>query len=453
MHYFKNTPQNLLLIFLFFILLIFLTTWSILSSSNLIALSFNHIFIFFIIVVIFSALYFYLIKRYFNQIQLISKKLNSNNTTKLIPENFKLLEFRKLAHAINFNIEKLNNHIDSLTKDNNNNIAILSSMAQAVVTIDLKGEIILLNSEAEKLFNLNKIKSIGQPILNSIRNSELISFFEKLINETDYYRKEIYLYEKKIFIDAIGSRLNDANNNIIGAIAIFNDITKIKKLENLREEFVANVSHELKTPITTITGYVETLQNFSTDQKQLKFLDIISKNSLRLNSIIDDLLLLSKIENNQESKKINMELTKINEIIHNAVFECDSLIKESNIEIEFKLNENLLLNMNPQLMQEALSNLINNAIKYSQKNSKITIESFQKNDIININITDYGIGIAEKHFDRLFERFYRVSESRSRDVGGTGLGLAIVKHIIEMHNGKISIKSKLDFGTTFTIKL
>ena len=132
-----------------------------------------------------------------------------------------------------------------MSKDNNNNIAILSSMAQAVVTIDLKGEIILLNSEAEKLFNLNKIKSIGQPILNSIRNSELISFFEKLINETDYYRKEIYLYEK-IFIDAIGSRLNDANNNIIGAIAIFNDITKIKKLENLREDFVANVSHELK---------------------------------------------------------------------------------------------------------------------------------------------------------------------------------------------------------------
>ena len=304
MHYFKNTPQNLLLIFLFFILLIFLTTWSILSSSNLIALSFNHIFIFFIIVIIFSALYFYLIKRYFNQIQLISKELNSNNTTKLIPENFKLLEFRKLAHAINFNIEKLNNHIDSLTKDNNNNIAILSSMIQAVVAIDLKGEIILLNSEAEKLFNLNKIKSIGQPILNSIRNSELISFFEKLINETDYYRKEIYLYEKKIFIDAIGSRLNDANNNIIGAIAIFNDITKIKKLENLREDFVANVSHEIKTPITTITGYVETLQNFSTDQKQLKFLDIISKNSLRLNSIIDDLLLLSKIENNQESKKL-----------------------------------------------------------------------------------------------------------------------------------------------------
>ena len=209
-------------------------------------------------------------------------------------------------------------------------------------------------------------------------------------------------------------------------------IESLKKAAKYRREFLGNVSHELKTPITTITGYVETLQNFSTDQKQLKFLDIISKNSLRLNSIIDDLLLLSKIENNQESKKINMELTKINEIIHNAVFECDSLIKESNIEIEFKLNENLLLNMNPQLMQEALSNLINNAIKYSKKNSKITIESFQKNDIININITDYGIGIAEKHFDRLFERFYRVSESRSRDVGGTGLGLAIVKHIIEM---------------------
>ena len=231
-----------------------------------------------------------------------------------------------------------------------------------------------------------------------------------------------------------------------------NDITQLRKLENIRKEFVSNVSHELKTPITAIMGFVETLKNIdNNNEDQKKFLQIIESHSDRLNSIIDDLLNLSRIEEQGGNEKLNLKNQKLLPVIDQAIHDYDILIRDKNISVKINCDKQISILQNSRLMQEALGNLISNAVKYSDNESEIIISVNQSNDENIIAVKDYGIGISEKHQERLFERFYRVDESRSRDQGGTGLGLSIVKHIVNFHNGKITIDSELGSGSTFNI--
>ncbi len=237
----------------------------------------------------------------------------------------------------------------------------------------------------------------------------------------------------------------------MGAVIVFTDITRIHQLENIRKEFVSNVSHELKTPITSIKGYVETLNNVVSDVEHKSFLNIIENNTNRLNTIIDDLLLLSRVEENKNKNKIKFIDCQFSKVIEDSISDCEKMILDNQIKIKVKCDPNIILKQNPRLMQEALLNLISNSIKYSDVGSTMFIDCNLNGKKIELTIKDEGIGIDKKHFDRLFERFYRVSESRARDKGGTGLGLAIVKHIVEMHSGEIYVDSIVDIGTTFTI--
>ena len=229
--------------------------------------------------------------------------------------------------------------------------------------------------------------------------------------------------------------------------------SELDKLEGIRKEFVSNVSHELKTPITSIKGYIEILQDIVDDKNQKKYLDIMNTNSDRLNNIIDDLLILSRIENTENIKDLKFSLKPLSEVIDSVVSECASLIDSKDINILVNCSNDILINQNPMMMHQALSNLLNNSIKYSEDKGKIYIIVDENENYTTIEVKDEGIGINQKHFDRLFERFYRVDESRSRDIGGTGLGLAIVKHIILLHNGTIDVQSKEGVGTTFLIKI
>ena len=281
----------------------------------------------------------------------------------------------------------------------------------------------------------------------------LTSYFlsKRLTAPLKSVEKISYKYSKGDF----SSRLDNYD------VVEFNNLSKslnkmaeeLDKLEGIRKEFVSNVSHELKTPITSIKGYIEIMENSIDDKELNKYLKIMNKNSDRLNNIIDDLLILSRIEDSDLKKKLTFKIEPLAPVIDSVISDCASLIKNKDINILVNCSKEISISQNTVMMHQALSNLLNNSIKYSKDNSNIYIIVTESEKNIMIEVKDEGIGINSKHFDRLFERFYRVDESRSRDVGGTGLGLAIVKHIIKMHSGSIEVQSTENIGTTFTIKI
>lgn len=232
-------------------------------------------------------------------------------------------------------------------------------------------------------------------------------------------------------------------------------IERSKKMEDMRREFVANVSHELKTPITSIKGFAETLKDgaLSDPEKAQQFLNIIAAHAGRIGTIIEDLLNLSRIEKESEDKQIFMEMGRIKEVINNAVSMCEGKAHDKNIQIHKSCGDEIAAKINPALLEQAISNLIDNAIKYSESGSSINVAASISGNAVRIMVKDLGCGIPPEHLPRIFERFYRVDKGRSRKLGGTGLGLAIVKHIVQVHGGSVDVESKVGEGSVFTIVL
>jgi len=249
--------------------------------------------------------------------------------------------------------------------------------------------------------------------------------------------------------------LLDIHKNKCGTLVVFNDITKLKEFELQRKEFVANVSHELRTPLTAIQGLSETLIEFPdlAEDKRAYFIGVIHTHSIRLESIIEDLLALSKIEKETEIDGIDFVDESITLALSNAIFLCKDKALKRNIDIILNNAEDIIFKHNSSLIEQAIINLLNNAIKYSDGNSEIKITVIKQNHDIKINIEDQGSGIPEEHLSRLFERFYRVDKARSRQLGGTGLGLSIVKHIALAHKGTVTVTSEIDKGSIFSLIL
>jgi len=238
-----------------------------------------------------------------------------------------------------------------------------------------------------------------------------------------------------------------------------NTITKqrneLARLENIRKEFVANVSHELRTPITSIKGYIETLRDgaFEDRENALKFLEIILKQTERLGNIIEDLLSLSRIERDNDNEENGFEIELLAPAVYSACTTVKNLADKKGVVIEIDCPDTISARIKPRLIEQAVMNLIDNAVKYSEPGSKVEVKASSGNGIISISVKDYGCGIDSEHHERLFERFYRVDKARSRKLGGTGLGLAIVKHITQSHHGSVYVQSEPGKGSTFTIKI
>ena len=235
---------------------------------------------------------------------------------------------------------------------------------------------------------------------------------------------------------------------------VMNDISKLKALERMRKDFVANVSHELKTPITTIKGYLETLIEGAYDDPETadKFVRIAGRNADRLNAIIDDLLSLSRLEQG-EGDEIEFEECSLESIAANAVQACAPKAAEKRILVRVEtIGERAGAEVNPLLTEQAVTNLVDNAIKYGEPESTVTVTVSREAETARIVVADNGIGIPDADIPRIFERFYRVDKARSRDFGGTGLGLAIVKHIALVHRGRVSVESRIGEGSVFTLE-
>ena len=366
------------------------------------------------------------------------------------------VELKNLAESMNTMARQLQERIDTITNQRNELEAILSSMIEAVLVVDTEERVVRMNHAMSILFNISPEDAVGKDLQVIIRNMALQRFIRKTLDSKEKQEGEfIILNHREYTVQAHGTLIRDASENIIGSLIVLNNITSQKNLENVRREFVANVSHELKTPVTAIQGFVETLREgaIHDSEKGPEFLNIIMKHTDRLAAIIEDLLKLSRIEQESERGEIVLTRSALQDVLEEAVSLCQKQASEKEMQLKLDMVPDLEADINAPLLVQAIVNLIDNAIKYSPARSRILIQLQQKDNQIEIRVQDEGPGIPEKDLPRIFERFYRVGKARSRQLGGTGLGLSIVKHIAQAHGGTVAVESKPDKGSLFIVFL
>lgn len=354
-------------------------------------------------------------------------------------------EIGSLANTFNNMADQLQSKIsDSLDKQNKLE-AILESMESGVIAVDNNKKVILINPYAKNLFGIEG-DIIGENISEHIIDYDLISFIKSTHEIETKEIKLMHPIERELRIKK--APIINYRKMPMGVVVTVLDITDIKRLENIRSQFVANVSHELKTPLTSIKGFAETLKYVEDTATREKFLDIIDKEAERLTSLINDILILSNIENS--NKMIEDEFTP-SEVIQDVINMFTTNVNKKEVIINYEGNKGVVLIGDKDKFFQMMLNLVENAIKYSVSKTIIKINSYERGGYYFIIVEDNGIGIPKEDLPRIFERFYRVDKSRAK--GGTGLGLAIVKHIVKIFNGEIYVKSVLNEGTKFTIKL
>jgi two-component system phosphate regulon sensor histidine kinase PhoR len=363
-------------------------------------------------------------------------------------------EVGALAETMNQMAAQLEERLQTVSKERNQREAVLSSMVEGVLAVDTDGQIISLNKAAAQFFNVFQPETAaGRSIEEVFRNVKLQRFVAEVLEGQETRECELVIQNHQAYyLQARGTNLLGAQNRRIGAVVVFNDVSRLRRLENLRRDFVANVSHELKTPITSIKGFVETLLDGAINDpvEAERFLKIVAKHADRLNAIIEDLLMLSRLE--QGGKEgMDMQPAGLCGLMNSAVEVCAQRAAEKNITIRVECSEDLTAIVNPPLIEQALINLIGNAVKYSASGKTVVVSVRTEKGGVVLSVKDQGYGIEKEHLERLFERFYRVDKGRSRQEGGTGLGLSIVKHIVQAHGGTVSVQSRYGEGSTFSL--
>ena len=333
--------------------------------------------------------------------------------------------------------------------------AVLSESGSGIIIIDNEERVVNFNELAVKLLKTKKIEK-GQLLLDTIKQPDVLIACKKILGKKrDRYSINLEVKKYKYLYRFTVAVIKDENGFREGKIIIISKQSLSKRFRKLREDFVANVSHELKTPLTVVKGAVETLLNgaLNNHEDAEHFVRVISKHTNRLHSLISDILNLSDIEQKLKKKYILFEKCNANTLIEDLLGTYNERIENSGLMLTVECKENVILFVNKHLIELAVSNLIDNAIKYNKKGGLIRIKIEKSENQISIGVKDSGIGIEQKNISRLFERFYRVDKIKSRNIGGTGLGLSIVKQIVKAHKGVITVKSEVGVGSTFTIIL
>lgn len=369
------------------------------------------------------------------------------------------LEVARLAETINHMADQLNDRIKTVTRQSHKLEAVFAGMAESIFAVDSHEKVIRMNQAAADLLGTRQEYVHGRNILEVINNPDLREFVKRALVSSDPLEEEfVFRTDDNVqrSLQAYGVLLRDDRRQEIGALIVLNDVTRMRQLEEVRQDFVANVSHELKTPITSIKGYIETLLDQGVDNPDdtRRFLEIVMKQADRLNAIVEDLLMLSRLEKEEQGyDEISLTASRIRDPLRAAIDACGTEAAANDIRVNLKCSDTLMAEINPRLLEQAVINLVVNGVKYSRKGSEILVSAEQKGNRIKIKVQDWGCGIADEQLPRLFERFYRSDKARSRQLGGTGLGLAIVKHIVRLHHGDVTVESIPGQGSTFTIRL
>ncbi|MEM6259990.1 MAG: ATP-binding protein [Planctomycetota bacterium] len=400
-----------------------------------------------------------------------------------------------LADTLNQMAQQLDDRLSEVVRQRNELGTILSSMEEGVLAVDSELRVISLNRSAANLLQLDPALTIDRTIDQAITDPELRRYISQPLDTGKGVQGEVALerirethpdtpwasqsesrgnehkpgaggstptqpLEERI-IEATSAILRDAAGRRMGVVLVLHDVSELRRLESIRQDFVANVSHEIRTPISAIKAAAETLfddleylKDAPPDPDLLRnFLGIIARQAERLHAIVEDLLALARIEQGKREDAIELEPGPLSPVIAAAVETCQAKADDKEISIRVQCEVGLMARMNRTMVEQAMINLIDNAVKYSPDASKVEVHAEKKGSEARITVHDQGRGIEPEHLPRLFERFYRTDRARSRQMGGTGLGLSIVKHIAEAHGGRISVQSRPDVGSTFTLSL
>ena len=381
-------------------------------------------------------------------------------------------ELAEVTKALNQTAAWMDRTIHSLSGERNRSSAILRSMVEGVAVIDADEKLVFSNHAFSEILSLDFARSEGRPMIEVLRNSELLGLIRRALRGEEGIQSDIAMgivQQRSFSVTAapvkpleiapdLPGKVNSAHTPTIGnpsgAVVVLHDVTELRRLERVRQDFVANVSHEFKTPLTAIQGFAETLLSGAIDdpQNNRRFLGIIREHASRLARLTDDLLRLARIE----AGKLEVQLLPVNvlDLVTGCAETASLKADQKQISIEVDLPEEIPpLRGDAGLLRDVLQNLIDNAIQYTPPGGRIHVSALAKEHEIVITVADTGIGIPLADQERIFERFYRVDAARSREAGGTGLGLSIAKHIVEVHGGRLWVQSEIGAGSQFSFSI
>lgn len=360
---------------------------------------------------------------------------------------------KKKLESLDRELREAAQNLSDLEKRYNSISAVFDSMVEGVIAVDRGTRIISLNPSAEKLFSISRQEAADKLFLEAFRNNEIAEIISRCLETGKFFSQEVFLvWPLKRDFQVNASPIFE-KGGVSGCLVVIHDITEIGRLETIRKDFVANVSHELKTPLTAIKGFVETLIEGALDNEDdaRNFLKIILEHTTRLDNLVNDLLDLSQLES--EGIKLELEQVELQGLADKAISSFKSKLRKRSIEVNNELPASLFLRADKDKLEQVFINLIDNAIKFNNDNETIKIYAQDSGKLCKVFIEDSGIGIPAKDIARIFERFYRVDKARSRELGGTGLGLSIVKHIVALHGGEAGVESTEGLGSKFWFTL
>lgn len=390
------------------------------------------------------------------KLALIATDISSGNFKGRVPEN-NGLGLKKLAEVINQLARNSAANISDITADRNRLATIFAGMVEGVIDVDQNQKIIHINDAAAKLLGVNTIESTGKAVWEAVRNNEITQALDKAIKTRSVVKTQIELSvaqsinNGESIVDIYAASLSDDSGKPIGAVIVLHDISELKSLERIRTDFVANASHELKTPITAIRGLSESAIDDENIEREtvMHFMNRIHSQSIRLSQLVGDLMTLSRLEDAHESERFT--IIRMNELVKSSVKSATTAIEEKKQKLNLEISvEKIDVYGDRQNLSQLVDNLIDNAIKYTPEGGEISVELGVEKGELLLEVSDTGVGISSQFQQRIFERFYRVDKARSKSLGGTGLGLSIVKNIAEKHSGNIQIKSQPGTGSTFS---
>lgn len=364
-------------------------------------------------------------------------------------------EIGELGTAINAMADSLQLQMSRIRQNENQLESVLANMINGIVMIDAAGEISLMNRRAEEVLGFTAREMKGKHFTDAKQQYELAQIIQEAFDTKEHLREEITFYfpeERLLELNLVP--IVQGGGEFGGVLLVLQDVSAIRRLERMRSEFVANVSHELKTPIAAVKGFAETLLGGAVKDEETarSFLQIIYDESDRLNRLIGDILELSKIE----SRRVPLMFSpvELESFVAKTVTLLEAEAARKGIGLSMTVEPGLYVEADEDRLRQIIMNLLSNGINYTPEGGRVSVSAEAAGeDHIRIRISDSGIGIPKKDLPRIFERFYRVDKARSRSSGGTGLGLSIVKHLVELHKGTIAVTSTVGVGTTFTIEL